>query len=65
MLHTKFQLNIPSGSGEKVNFVGFAIFSNSGHLGFSTRLNFTILKPCSLIMQQVKFDNHGCSGFRE
>ena len=41
MFHTKFQSNIPSGSGENVDFVGFAIFSNSDHLGFSTRLNFT------------------------
>ena len=50
---------------EKVNFNGFAIFSISGHLGFSTGLNFTSLKPCSLIMLHVKFEIHGCSGFRE
>ena len=35
-----FQANlypiIPNGSGEKVYFVVFAIFSNSGHLGFLT-----------------------------
>ena len=31
MLYTKFQLNISSGSGETVDFIGFAIFSNSGH----------------------------------
>ena len=31
MLYTKFQPNISSGSGEKVGFSGFAIFSNSGH----------------------------------
>ena len=31
MLKTKFQQNTSSGSGEKVDFSGFAIFSNSGH----------------------------------
>ena len=40
----------------------FAIFSNGGHLEFSTKLSFTILKPCSLIMLHVKFKIHGCSG---
>ena len=50
VLHTKFQLNIPSHSGENGNFNSFAIFSNGGHLEFLTRLNFTILKPWSLIM---------------
>ena len=38
IIHTKFQPNIPSHSGEKVDFNGFAIFSISGHLVFSTRL---------------------------
>ena len=52
-------------SGEKVNFIGFTIFSISHHLGFSTRLNIIILKPCSLVMLHVKFENHGYSGFRE
>ena len=31
MLYTKFQTIISSGSGEKVDFSGLAIFSNSGH----------------------------------
>ena len=32
MLYTKFQPNLPSGSGEKVDFnSGVAIFSNSDH----------------------------------
>ena len=31
MLYIKFQLNISSGSGEKVDFSGLAIFSFSGH----------------------------------
>ena len=43
MLHMKFQPNISSHSGEKVDFIGFAIFSIGGHLGFSTRLNFITL----------------------
>ena len=44
MLHTKYQPNIPSHSGEKVDFTSFAIFSISSHLGFSTKRNFIILK---------------------
>ena len=32
----KIQPKISSGSGEKVGFVIFAIFSNGGHLGYST-----------------------------
>ena len=40
-----------------MDFNGFAIFSIGGHLGFST---FT-----GLIMLHVKFEIHGCGGFRE
>ena len=65
MLYTKFQPNISSGSGRKIDFIGSAIFSNSGHFLFSASLNFNILKHCSLVMLHVKFENHGCSGFRE
>ena len=54
------QPNISSGSGEKVNFSGLALFSNSGTFCFSTRLNFIILKPCSLVMLHVKFENRRC-----
>ena len=53
------------GQGLKVDFNGFAIFVICGHLGFSTMLIFTSLKPCNLIMLHVKFENQGCSGFRE
>ena len=45
MRQKKFQPDIPSQSAEKFDFIGFTIFSISGHLGFSTRLNFIILKP--------------------
>ena len=65
VIHAKFQPNIPSRSGEKVYFIGVAIFSTGSHLGFSTRVNFLILKPFSLIMPHLKFDNHGRSGFNE
>ena len=65
ILHTKFQPNIPSPSGENGDFNGFAIFSNGDHLEFSTRLNFIILKPWSLIMLHMKFEIHGCCGLRE
>ena len=65
ILHTKFQLNIPSRSGENDDFISFAIFSNGGHLEFLTRLNFPILKPWSLIILHMKFKIHGCGGLRE
>ena len=65
ILHTKFQPNIPSRSGENEDFISFAILSNGSHLEFLTHLNFTILKPWSLIMLHMKFKIHGCSGLRE
>ena len=55
MIHAKFQPNIPSGSWEKIVFIVYFIFSNSSYLGFSTRLNLTILMPCNLIMLHVKW----------
>ena len=39
MHHTKFQPNLPSGSGQKNDFIGFTIFSYGGHLAFLTGLN--------------------------
>ena len=63
ILHTKFQPNILSRSAENGDFISFAIFSNGGHLEFSTRLNFTILKPWSLLMLRMKFEILGCSGY--
>ena len=42
--HTKYQPNIPSGSGEKINFIGVAIFNYGSHLGFSTKQNSITLK---------------------
>ena len=59
MIHAKFQQNKSS------RFIGFAILSTGGYLGFSTRLNYLVLKPYSLIMIHLKFENHGCSVFRE
>ena len=64
ILHVKFQPNILSRSGENGNFISFAIFSNGGHLEFSPKLNFTILKSWSLIMLHMKFQIYGCGGFR-
>ena len=34
IFHAKIQPQIACGSGEEVDFVVFAIYSNSGHLGF-------------------------------
>ena len=65
IVHTKFQPQIHIRSRENGDFNSFAIFSNGGHLEFSTRLNFIILKPWSLIMLHMKFKIHGCSGLRE
>ena len=65
MLHTQFQPKQPSRSREIGDFNSFAIFSNGGHLEFSNQLNFTILKPWSLIKLHMKFKIHGCSGLRE
>ena len=53
MLHTIYQPNITCNSGEKVDFIDFAIFSTGGHLGFLTILNFSILKPYNLVMLHV------------
>ena len=65
MHHTKFQPNIPSLSGEKVDLIAIAIFNSSSHFAILTRLNFIILKPCSLSKLNVKSENYECSGFRE
>ena len=35
IIHTKFQPNIPSRSGENADFISFAIFSIVGHPEFS------------------------------
>ena len=64
-LYTKFQPNILGRSGENDDFINFANFSNGGHLEFSTRLNFSVLKPWSLILLLMKFKIHGCGGLRE
>ena len=37
---------------ENDDFISFAVFCNGGRLEFSTRLNFTILKPWNLIMHK-------------
>ena len=48
---------IPSEFGEKVDFIDVAILSISDQLGFSARLNFIILKPCSLTLLHLTFEN--------
>ena len=50
---------------EKRLILCFPIFSIGRHVGFSTRLNFAIQKPCSLMMLHVKSDNIRCSGSKE
>ena len=65
ILHTKFQQNIPSHSGENDDFISFTIVSNGSHFEFSTRINFTILKFWSLVMLHMLFEIHGCRGVRK
>ena len=65
MFQSNLEPIISNGSREKVDFDGFAILSNGGHLGFLTYPKFVILKPWSLIILQVKFDNNCLSGFRK
>ena len=65
IFHAKIQPKISGGSGEKVDFVIFAIFSNGGHLGYSTRPNFIILRPWWQVMLHVKFENCRCNSFIE
>ena len=36
IFHSKIQPKISGSSGEEVDFVVFAVFSNSGHLGYLT-----------------------------
>ena len=48
MLYTKFQPNMSSGSGEKVDFSGLAIFSNSSNFLFLFQAEFyhsEVLQP--------------------
>ena len=40
-------------------FVILATFSKSSNLGFSVFMEFIILKPCSQVMHQVKFETIG------
>ena len=63
LFHTKIQPKMSSGSGEKADFVIFAIFSNGGHLEYSTWPNFIILRPWCQVMLHVKFENCRCNSF--
>ena len=60
MHHARFWPNRPSQSREEVYFIVFANFSIGDQLGF---WNIFILKPCSLFMLHVKFENHRCRDF--
>ena len=65
IFHPTILPKISSGSEEEVDFVVFAIFNNSGHLGYSTLSNFTILRPWRQVMLHVKFENCRSSSFIE
>ena len=61
MLYTKLQPNISNGSAGKVYFSGLAILATVAIFDSQP----ITLMPCSLVMLHAKFENHGCSGFRE
>ena len=65
IFHAKIQPKIFSSSGEKVDFVNFAIFSNGGHFGYSTWPSFIILRPWWQVMLHVKFENCRWNSFIE
>ena len=65
IFHAKIKPKISCDSGEEIDFVIFAIFSNGGHLGYTTWPNFTSLRPWRPIMLQVKFDKNCCNDFIE
>ena len=65
IFHAKIQPKMFSSSEEKFDFVIFAIFSNGGHLGYSTRLKFIILRPWWQVVLHVKFENCRCNSFIE
>ena len=58
---------MPNGSGEKADFIGFAVFHYDHHLVFLTRLYFIILKPQCLtnlgIMDAVVSEKKSFNGF--
>ena len=64
IFHAKMQPKISCGSGEKV-LLFLPIFSNGGHLGYSTWPNFIILRPLWQVMLHVKFENCRCNSFIE
>ena len=62
MLHTKFQPNMLSHSGEKVDCIE-ADFLVSAAIFYSRPGGIIILKLCNLIILHVKFEIQRCSGF--
>ena len=49
MLHSKFQPNIPSGSGEVFIFIGFAIFSYCSHYYEALQSGLEVIKLFSML----------------
>ena len=54
MLHTKFRVNRPAGSGEDFRVV-FTIVGNGGHLGHMTRISRTIFRSPYPWTLHIKF----------
>ena len=63
MLHTKFRVNQPTGSGEDFLKVS-AIYSNGGHLGHVTWTIYINFRSPFLRMLHMKFGFDWPSGFR-
>ena len=51
MIHAKFQPNMPSCSGGKVDFIGSAIFSTGDHHGLDSRPGPEVIKLISCSTQ--------------
>ena len=64
MLHAKFQIHNPSGSGEDFLKV-YAIYRHGGHLGHVIWIIYTNFRSPILRMLHMKFGFDWPSGFRE
>ena len=65
MLHTKFRVNRPAGSGEEDFLVVFTIVGHGGHLGHVTRISRTNFRSPYPWMLHIKFHFDWPSRFRE
>ena len=65
MLHTKFRVNRPAGSGEEDFLVVFTIVGHGGHLGHVTRISRSHFRSPYPWKLHIKFHFDWPSSFRE